>query len=106
MTSFPFLSALKEIVYNGHIFQIDPANPTRRFNPRTPKAKTSPPALPPAAVSSTEIVSSAAKAGEGEGRRLRRKTSRRATRTASQQIAFQPARTQAAGLSANLAGTS
>ncbi len=38
-----------------------------------------PPALPPPVVTPTEIVGEAAKAGEAEGRRLRKRTGRRAT---------------------------
>jgi len=49
-----------------------------RYRPGEPK-KVAPPALPPPAVKPTEISAEAAKAGEAEKRRLRRRRGRAST---------------------------
>ena len=50
-----------------------------------------PPALPPAAAVPSEIAEQAAKAGEVEGGRLRKRTGRRATRLTRPELALVPA---------------
>lgn len=69
----------------------------RRYKPGKPKSVT-PPALPPAVATPREIVESAQKVGETAGRRLRKRTGRRATRKASPELALVPATVERAGL--------
>ncbi len=61
-----------------------------------------PPELPPAAATPTEIISAAGKAGEAEGRRLRRRTGRRATRITRPELASVPATVSRQGLQTTL----
>ncbi len=65
----------------------------------------SPPSLPPPATSQTEITEQAAKAGETEGRRLRKKTGRGATRLTPPEQALIPAQIARAGLKTKLGAT-
>lgn len=64
--------------------------------------KSTPPALPPAAAAPSEIASQAQRAGAAEGRRLRRKTGRLATRKAQPNLAGVPADIGIAGLKTSL----
>ncbi len=72
--------------------------------PKKPKSVT-PPSLPPPAVTQTEIIEGAQRAGETEGRRLRKKTGRRATRLARPELAAVPAPIARAGLKTKLGAT-
>ena len=82
---------------NGLAFQVDLERPWLRFKPPSPKS-VKPPALSPAARPPSEIISQAAKVGETEGRRLRKKTGRRSTRLTSPGLALIPAQTAQGGL--------
>lgn len=69
----------------------------RRFKKPDPKS-TKPPSLPPPAKSPIEISTQAAQVGEREGRRLRKRTGRRATRVSRPELATVPAQTTQAKL--------
>ena len=70
-----------------------------RVRYKAPTAKSvKPPSLPPAAITPREIAAKAAKVGAEEGRRLRKRTGRRATRVARPELAFVPAPIAQAGL--------
>lgn len=66
---------------------------------------TKPPELPPPAATPQEIAQKAAGVGETEGRRLRKKTGRRATRIASPGVGMVPATVARAGLKTKLGAT-
>lgn len=72
-----------------------------RYKPGKPKSVT-PPTLPPAARPQQEIVEAASKVGEREGRRLRKRTGRRAARLTRPELAFTPANVAQAGLKTSL----
>ena len=72
--------------------------------PGKPK-KTLAPSLPPPVATPTEILPEAAKAGEAEGRRLRKRTGRRATRLTRPELAAVPATIARAGLKTKLGAT-
>lgn len=74
-----------------------------RYKGGTPKS-TKPQPLPPPAATPTEIIAQAgqARSGERAGRRLRKRTGRATSITTRPSLAFQPAQTQAAGLSTSL----
>ncbi len=74
------------------------------MTPGKPKSVT-PPALPPPTATPTEIIGQAQKAGEAEGRRLRKRTGRRATRLSSPGLAAVPAPIAQAGLKTKLGAT-
>ncbi len=94
-----------EIRYSpkGLAFQVDPERPHFRF--KSPSAKSvKPPALPSRATPPSEIISQAAQVGETEGRRLRKRTGRRATRLTNPSLASVPANVARAGLITKLGG--
>jgi len=68
-----------------------------------PKAS-KPPAVAPRSLPPEEIGAQAMKAGEEEGRRLRRRRGRWATRLASPDLAMVPATVSRAGLKTKLGG--
>ena len=90
----------------GMLFQVemDMRQGRRCFKKPDPKS-TAAPALPPPVTTPEEIAPQAAAAGEAEGRRLRRKTGRRATRLTPPSIATSPANTAQAGLKTKLGAT-
>ena len=63
---------------------------------------TKPPALPPPAATPEDISAQAVKVGEEEGRRLRKRTGRRATRLTRPELAMVPATVTRAGLKTRL----
>ncbi len=95
---------IKIIIRNGIAFQVDADFPFRRYKPGKPKS-VSPPALPPAAATTSKIVEAAQKAGETEGRRLRKRTGRRETRKTRPELAGVPAQIRVAGLKTKLGAT-
>lgn len=74
------------------------------MTPGKPKSVT-PPSLPAPAASPAQISAQAARAGETEGRRLRRRTGRGATRLARPELATVPANVARAGLKTKLGAT-
>ena len=69
--------------------------------PGKPKS-VKPPALPPPVATPTKILLEAARAGEAEGRRLRRRTGRRSTRLTRPELTAVPAKVARAGLRTTL----
>lgn len=61
-----------------------------------------PPKLPPPAQTPTEIIAQASQAGASQSRRLRKRSSRAASRTTRPSLALQLSPTQQAGLKTNL----
>lgn len=94
---------MKIITRNGIALQIDLLDnglirfPFRFYKPGAPKA-VAPPALPPPVAQTSEIAESASRVGESEGRRLRKKTGRRATTKTRPELANIPANIGVAGL--------
>lgn len=86
---------------NRITFQVDTDFPFRRYKPGKPKAVT-PPALPPVAKPQQEITVAASKVGERAGRRLIKKTGRRASRITGPDIASRPPNVSRAGLKTTL----
>lgn len=77
----------------------------RRFKGPTPAKAAKPPELPPPAATPQEISQQAAVAGTAEGRRLRRRTGRGATRLTRPELAAVPATVARAGLKTKLGAT-
>ena len=73
----------------------------RRYKSGKPKS-VSPPALAPTARPPQEIVEAAAKVGESEGRKLRKRSGRRTTRITRPELANVPADVGIAGLKTSL----
>jgi len=90
---------------NGIAFQCDPERPSLRFTPGGGGGKAKAPALPPPVQTNQEIVESAQRAGEEEGRRLRKKSGRSASRRTKPELAGTSPATQAAQLKTTLGGT-
>ena len=71
----------------------------------SPKSVTPPALPPPSAAPPTEVSPQVQAAGQAEGRKLRKKTGRIATRLSRPDLAFVPATTARAGLKTKLGAT-
>jgi hypothetical protein len=80
-------------------------DPAMRFKRESPKSVTPPALPPPTAAPPSEISPQVQAAGQAEGRNLRKKTGRRATRLTRPELAFVPAATARAGLKTKLGAT-
>ena len=77
-----------------------------RFKPKDRPKSVTPPALPPPTPAPpSEISPQVQAAGQAEGRKLTKKTGRRATRLTRPSLAFVPAQTAQAGLKTKLGAT-